>query len=185
MIGRGHVQNVHADGKYLVGDLYITDNGLINQIENGDKREVSCGYEASYTMNKDGTIDQTNIVGNHVAVVNAGRAGHSVAIKDSKPIIEKKKGDKKMKSILDHIFGLGIKKYSEDAEPEEIAKAAKAMDEMAEPKEPKAAKVVDADPEQATPPVAKEDPTAALSARIDKLATIIQTLVESVSKPTY
>jgi hypothetical protein len=176
MIGRGHVQNVHADGKYLVGDLYITDTGLINQIENGDKREVSCGYEASYTMNKDGTIDQTNIVGNHVAVVNAGRAGHSVAIKDSKPTtVEKKKGDKKIMNILDHIFGLGIKKYAEDAAPEEITKAAKAMDEMKEPiKEP----VKDADP--VTPPAAAApDATAELTAKIDKLATIIQTLVES------
>ena len=173
--GRGHVQNVHADGKYLVGDLYIMDTWLIDQIENNDKREVSCGYEAAYTMNEDGTIDQNNIVGNHVAIVNAGRAGHSVAIKDSKP--EKKKGDKKMKNILDHIFGLGFKKYSEDAEPEEVTKAAKAMDEMAEPKE---TKVTDTEPEPATP--AAEDPTVALNAKIDKLATIIQSLVESDKK---
>ncbi|MFA6875728.1 MAG: DUF2213 domain-containing protein [Parabacteroides sp.] len=174
MIGRGHVQNVHSDGKYLVGDLYITDNGLINQIENSNKREVSCGYESTYTINDDGTIEQNNIVGNHVAVVNSGRAGHSVAIKDSKPIIEKKKGDKKMKNILDHIFGLGIKKYSEDAEPEEIAKAAKAMDEM---KEPVKESVKDEEP--AETPAAAPDATAELTAKIDKLATIIQTLVES------
>lgn len=177
VVGRGHAQNVHADGKYLVGDLYITDPGLINQVENG-KREVSCGYDAGWRMNDDGTVEQIDIVGNHVAIVNSGRAGHSVAIKDSAPVADKKNGGNKMTITKKMLTALGFKHFAADAEPEEIAKA---MDAMGE--EPKETKVIDEEPTPAVPAKLAEDPVVAeLNAKIDKLATIIQSLVESDKK---
>lgn len=84
---KGHVQRVRMgtgdDGDKIVADLYITDPDLIDEIMSG-KREVSAGYYAEDRKEDSGRICQTKIRGNHVAVVDEGRAGHSVAIRDSK-----------------------------------------------------------------------------------------------------
>jgi hypothetical protein len=87
MYQKGHVQNVRKgegalDG-YVVADLHITDPTLISEIEHDVKREVSCGYSCMHVMQEDGTSTQTHIRGNHVAVVPQGRAGKTVAIRDS------------------------------------------------------------------------------------------------------
>ena len=86
MHSKGHVQNVRRGAgewsDYLVADLHIQDADLIKEIKNG-KREVSCGYAVEYVPNGDGTYTQKHIRGNHVAVVNEGRAGHAAAIMDS------------------------------------------------------------------------------------------------------
>lgn len=83
----GHVQNVHPgegqDSNKVLADLYITDPGLINSILNG-KREISCGYYAEEKRDASGKLCQTKIRGNHVAVVNSGRAGSNVCIRDHK-----------------------------------------------------------------------------------------------------
>ena len=64
-----------------MADLIIKDPGLASDVESGVLREVSCGYYCRFEPYLDG-YRQTNLVGNHVAVVPRGRAGHSVAIKD-------------------------------------------------------------------------------------------------------
>ncbi len=84
---KGHTQNVHrgtGDNAYnLVADIYITNPSVIREIENG-KRQISCGYTCDYLDNGDGTYSQSRIRGNHIALVDEGRAGASVSIKDSK-----------------------------------------------------------------------------------------------------
>lgn len=73
LYAKGHAENVHREGDYLVADLHLKDPGLISDVENGVTREVSCGYRCCYTP--DGTgYRQTNIRGNHVAIVPRGRA---------------------------------------------------------------------------------------------------------------
>lgn len=113
---RGHVQNVRREGDKLVADLHITEASLISDIENGVKREVSCGYTCVYVPDGSG-YRQTQIRGNHVAVVQAGRAGHEVAIKDKQP----EKGEdhmSKFKTEILKLFGSAAK----DANPEELEK---------------------------------------------------------------
>lgn len=82
---RGHAQNVRrGEGEfsdYLVADLHIHDAELIEAVKNG-KREISCGYNY-VCKERDGKFYQTNIRGNHVAVVDKARAGETVAIMDS------------------------------------------------------------------------------------------------------
>ena len=70
-----------ADADKLVADLIIYDRGLITQIQRG-KRDISCGYDFEKVIAPDGKIFQSKIVGNHIAVVSAGRAGDTVSIKD-------------------------------------------------------------------------------------------------------
>lgn len=76
----GAVQESGQD--YVVADLHVQDRGLIDAIQRG-KREISCGYECEYVHNADDTYSQKNIRGNHIAVVERGRAGKRAAILDS------------------------------------------------------------------------------------------------------
>ena len=120
---RGTVQNVRK-GKdeeegHVVCDLVIFDAGLIHKIKHG-KREVSCGYDCKYIDNGDGTYTQADIIGNHVAIVDSGRAGKEVSIKDAKP--------KRRKTMAKNIFTRMFEAFAKDAEPEEVLEAAKAVD---------------------------------------------------------
>lgn len=65
----------------MVGDMLITDPESIEDIR-GDKREVSLGYDADYKKTGPGTGEQSNILGNHVALVERGRCGPRCAIHD-------------------------------------------------------------------------------------------------------
>lgn len=65
----------------MVGDMLITDPETIEDIR-GDKREVSLGYDADYKKTGPGTGEQSNILGNHVALVERGRCGPRCAIHD-------------------------------------------------------------------------------------------------------
>ena len=82
----GIVQNVRrgsgGDSDKLLGDLLITDAQAILLVKNG-LREVSCGYEAEYTQVAAGEGKQSDIIGNHVALVERGRAGPTCAIHDN------------------------------------------------------------------------------------------------------
>lgn len=127
MTKRGHVQNVRPEGDFLLGDLFIDDVGLISEIKNDLKREVSCGYDClwvPYGNKNDSKYEQKEIRGNHVAIVQSGRAGPRVAIQDQKP----KEGGKKMPSITRELLAaIGLKHWAQDAEPEDIQKAMDAM----------------------------------------------------------
>lgn len=120
-LAKGIVQNVRqgtGDQKSsLLADLLITDSVAINLVKNG-LREVSCGYEAEYTQTGDGTGIQTNIIGNHVALVDEGRAGSEYAIKDHKGVTVDKKTLLMKALALIGITKDEAKKLVQDAEPD-------------------------------------------------------------------
>lgn len=84
----------------LVSDLLLTDKRAIELVKGG-LREVSCGYENEYTQTGVGRGIQTNIVGNHCALVEEGRAGASYAINDHKG----KESAMKLQERIKAIFG--------------------------------------------------------------------------------
>ena len=132
----GHAENIRRGAgewaDYILADLHIHDRELIDAIQGG-KREVSCGYECEYVPNEDGTYSQKNIRGNHIAVVERGRAGKRAAILDSntiqKPAGNPPERKESIKVKFLEWFGLAVK----DKSPDEIAKmaqdAAAVMDE--------------------------------------------------------
>lgn len=65
----------------LLADLLITDSEMIKEVRDG-LREVSCGYDTDYLQTGPGKGRQTNIIGNHVALVESGRCGSRCAIRD-------------------------------------------------------------------------------------------------------
>lgn len=79
------------EGGYLAFDLMLTDGIAIDKVAAG-KRELSNGYSCDLVHGEfvatDGVacqFKQTNIRGNHVAIVDRGRAGSECAIRDAAP----------------------------------------------------------------------------------------------------
>lgn len=77
------------EGGYLAFDLMLTDGTAIDKVAAG-KRELSNGYscdlvhgEFTATDGVECQFKQTNIRGNHVAIVDRGRAGSECAIRDA------------------------------------------------------------------------------------------------------
>ena len=89
MAAIGNMQNIRrgagGDADKLLADLLITDAIAISLIESGQLREVSCGYRGIVEPAGPGRGTQTAIIGNHLALVDRGRAGAECAIKDHHP----------------------------------------------------------------------------------------------------
>lgn len=85
-LSMGVTQNVRQgegiENDLMIADLLITDAAAIEEVRSG-LRQVSCGYDAEYEQLAVGRGRQTNIVGNHVALVERGRCGPRCAIGDS------------------------------------------------------------------------------------------------------
>ena len=117
--GSGH--NVHQgegeDAEYLMGDLLIMDESAIDAVQKG-KVEISLGYDAEYIEVSPGKGVQSNIVVNHIALVDKGRCGSRCSIGDSFMATKVKK---KKLSFADRIRNL-VKTGDAD-EAEKIAKA--------------------------------------------------------------
>jgi hypothetical protein len=85
---KGHVQHPRAGGRLddgnvtVIGDLLITDPGLIERIRSGAVRELSVGYDFHLRNTGDG-YEQCHLRANHVAVVPKGRAGSEIKIMDA------------------------------------------------------------------------------------------------------
>lgn len=75
----GFLRDVHrGKGEYencLLGTLVVSDPELINLILSGDKRELSLGYDTEIMQGEDGNYYMKHIRGNHIALVDSGRAG--------------------------------------------------------------------------------------------------------------
>ena len=81
--------DVRRDGDYVRATIQITDADAIEAIRGG-KKELSCGYTARVIQDQGVAPDgatyaarQTEIRGNHVAIVDRGRAGPSCRILDT------------------------------------------------------------------------------------------------------
>lgn len=130
----GQVFNVRAgtepleDGNLpLLGDIIVKDSGLIDKWRAG-LRELSCGYNYHILKSGDNLL-QIDIIGNHVAFVENGRAGQYARVNDSQPTMEKFT----MKKFMADIRKRGFLAWATDAKPAEVAAA---FDEMAKDEEP-------------------------------------------------
>lgn len=127
---KGHCQNVRrgtgAEKDLLIADLVITDQQTIQEILDG-KREISCGY--NYDLcEEDGKLVQRQIRGNHIAIVDKGRAGKRVCIKDSAP--KKERSNAKMAKNHVGILSKMLAVFARDAEPEELEEAVDAIEDI-------------------------------------------------------
>jgi hypothetical protein len=83
--GQGDLSNC------LICDIVVTDPEVIELIKSGEKRELSLGYNCNIEKDNNGRYIQTHIRGNHLALVDSGRAGIAT-IRDSCNKINKNLG---------------------------------------------------------------------------------------------
>lgn len=111
-LAKGVAQNVRrgegVEDHLLIADLLIQDQEAINAVQEG-KVEISLGYDADYQEISKGKGVQSNIIGNHVALVDKGRCGSRCSIGD-------KQMAKKKISFADRIRNLVKTKDAEEAE---------------------------------------------------------------------
>lgn len=181
---KGHLEHVRRVGDNTVADLFIKDPVLASQVESGAMREVSCGYNCKFEPYLDG-YRQTNIIGNHLAVVPRGRAGKGVAIRDTAAQAEK--GTRNMnfwKSFWAGMFGAAADadldvtpamtaQAVQDAEPAAAAQDAEPAATSQQPAEP-----------AATAQDAGSDALAALGDRMGKLEAVLAQLLPK-EKPEH
>lgn len=128
----GICQNVRrGDGintDLLIADLLITDAGAIAYV-NRELPELSAGYEADYLQTEPGRGVQQNIVGNHVALVERGRAGPRCSINDKEPDMAKTWMDRirrafksKDEAAFEEALKEGGSTDSEETEEEKVAR---------------------------------------------------------------
>jgi hypothetical protein len=102
----GVVTNVHrGEGDaagFLVGDLMIYDRDAIQSVEMG-RTEISIGFEAECKEIEPGRGEQSRIIGNHVALVDEGRAGPVCSIGDGKPKEETELAEKEEVKTSDSV----------------------------------------------------------------------------------
>lgn len=81
----GHMQAIRRgtgiSDDVMFADFVVCDPTAIEQVRAG-KREVSLGYDADYVQDSPGYGRQTNIIGNHCALVDRGRCGPRCSIGD-------------------------------------------------------------------------------------------------------
>lgn len=87
----GAVYNARWKPPYLVASLSIWDGEAIKNVQSREQEQISCGYRYTADMTP-GIVDgvrydgiMRNIVANHVALVNTGRAGPDVLVSDELP----------------------------------------------------------------------------------------------------
>lgn len=138
-LAHGTIQNIRrGEGQFndsLIADILVTSADAIRRIENG-VREVSCGYDAEYIQTGIGKGKQTNIIGNHLALVSEARAGSAYAIKDHKGVIKMglKEAKTKAKAMLAKAHDEAMKlittaEEDEDEEETVVVKKKRTTDE--------------------------------------------------------
>lgn len=115
ILNKGFLRDVHrGEGELnncLVGNIVVTDPDLIDTIRKNKKRDLSLGYDTQIVLGDDGKYYMTKIRGNHIALVEDGRAGIAT-IRDSniknnlgglKPV-KKVKTNSKMDAFIHRLF---------------------------------------------------------------------------------
>lgn len=90
VLSKGHVRDIKRDGQYVAATMLVQDKALIEAIESGARKEISCGYTCKLDMTpgispQGEAYDaiQRGITYNHAALlpIGAGRAGRDVALR--------------------------------------------------------------------------------------------------------
>ncbi|EMO7792458.1 DUF2213 domain-containing protein [Citrobacter freundii] len=125
--------NAEFDGTYLTNGLSVWDNSAIAGIETEEQEELSSSYQYVADMTPGTTPTgevydgiMRDIIGNHVALVETGRAGSDVLVADSLPPELKHMSKRKAAAIRATVKPL----LAADADIDEVVrKALLALDE--------------------------------------------------------
>lgn len=109
--------DTYFDGVYLRTSLTVWTQDAIDEIESGEKRELSSSYRYDPVMEA-GTFQglrydgrMVNIIANHVALVEKGRAGRDVVVSDAFP-----KGLRMKKTSFLGFVASALPRFAKDAD---------------------------------------------------------------------
>ena len=200
---KGHAHNIRRGSgeksDLLLADLIITDEQLIHLILDEGKREISCGY--TYELcEENGQYIQRKIRGNHVAVVDAGRAGPRVSIKDGQPpalqrgtrrphpkAIQTDRTNERSKNIMKKSLSKVLARMAKDGDIETVAGIIEEMIEQEENQEGSAAGAGGANPEvpaaggeETKPGEKEEDPAVVVGTAGGNLVAVDAETMEGI-----
>lgn len=174
----------------LVADLLITDANAVRELTvNKDApREISLGYDAQYQSDGPGLAHQTQIRGNHIAIVPQGKAGAFCRIYDSVPLQEVGKG--KLMSLKEELTALidkalGTQSLTNDSDAASESEEDKGKTTTAAPAvqgeaaEQNKSQDVEQNSVEQNPPL---DPVQALSTKVDALGAQLTKLIEILAQ---
>ena len=130
-------EDVYFDEKddTLKGNIKVFSSSLIDKIEDG-KRELSCGYRCKY-QKKSGKyrgdaydVIQTDLRGNHLALVENGRMGSDVAVMDEVIFTIDSKEFVRMAEEAETVEDKEADQKAADMSPEELAEKLTELAEM-------------------------------------------------------
>lgn len=185
-------ENIRTDARFIAADLTIMEEKSIEAVEKGHRREISLGYTCDldftpgFWNGEAYDAIQRNVVYNHAAIVQRGRAGHEVSIHmdsadavteyiEDQPITE----ETKMENTKIHVDGVDL----EFAQP-----TAQIVNSAIEKRDSKiSALTAELDGLKGQIDAMKEDLTKAEKARMDaqdptRLQEAVAARVELVSK---
>ena len=180
---KGHAHNVRrgkgGEKDLLLADLIITDPRLIDAILREGRREISCGY--TYELCPEGgRYVQRRIRGNHVAVVDAGRAGPRVSIRDRRPARLNKQTTERRIIPMKKSLSKVLARMAKDGDIETVAEIIGEMIEPEETEAPAAQPAPETVPDECAAPeepeaeTADEDGLAAVIERLDRIVALLQ-----------
>lgn len=166
----------------LMGDFLIKAAEAIQMVEDGE-REVSLGYDAVWELISKTEGRHSKIIGNHCAIVSAGRAGTKCAINDHK----KENLLMDLKEKFAKFFGKTIDEAVKEKEDEESKKAKDAEEAKKAKDAEEAKKAKDAEEEKAKKEKedkAKEskDEEGSVEERLSKLEMMVEKLLDKLSE---
>lgn len=155
---------------HLMADLLLQDAAAIDMVKNNLVREISLGYDAAYVSDGAGIAHQEKIIGNHIAIVPQGKAGHSCRIFDQK--LEGTKMPKE-NSLKEKLLNAINSAFTEDASGVTINLG---QGQPAQPQGNTQQGVV-----QATKANDELDPLSSVNAKLDALIKAVTSLAESIA----
>lgn len=116
------VKEIDEDGTekdFLKANLKFTNPDTIELITNGEKQELSTSYtnDLKRSNNEDYDFEVINIVGNHLALVNKGRAGSKVRVANNNEITNN--SEAKMKKLKNEMVE-EVKEKETETKKEEL-----------------------------------------------------------------
>lgn len=123
-LAKGFVLDVRRDGNLIRGDIKITDKETIDLILNKDMVELSLGYETKLEYKNSNSLVQRDIVYNHLALVERGRAEVARIVDGQVTRVLDKQFEKEEDTVLnnkDSVFtriltALGLKASEQDGQ---------------------------------------------------------------------
>ncbi len=97
----GSIKDVKRDEGNLASDIVLYDEYTIDKVKKGELKDLSLGYRAKVVQMADGRYKQTDIIINHLAIVEEGRAINAQIMDENTVIEEKQEIDLEPKDFKD------------------------------------------------------------------------------------